>query len=144
MTSNSPTLGEKAIELLGKNDSYNAVDIQQATDKDYRKTLEDIISKHKSYADKYYIQVLTLQENLHKKWLPNIYKFKFVVRKTRPKPQHDCTLFSYDNKEDKLVFHWTVPDAYTCDYLIEHANELPSSEKQLLRFSKAFCEGTLV
>jgi len=144
MEKNTPTLGATAIELLGKADAHLAVDVQYATEKEYLKKLEEIIEKHLEYANSYYIQILTLQENFHRRNLPNIYKFMFVVRKTRPLPQHDCCLFSYDNRRQNLKFHWIVPDAQTCDYLIENENELPSSEKELFKFSKSFCMGTLV
>lgn len=143
MALSKPTLGQKALELLDKAEDHYACDIQSATEKDYLKTLDNIIEKHKDYADLYYIQVMTLQENFHRRHLPNIYKFMFIVRKSRPEPAHDMTLYSYNNKENKLVYHWSIPDASTCDYLIENEKELPSSEKQLLKFAKQFCAGSL-
>ena len=100
--------------------------------------MDNIITTHKHYATKYYIQILMLQENFHKRYLPNVFTRKFVVRKTAPLPEYDTTLYSFDNQEDKLCFHWTVPSAETCAYLDEHETELDEADRDLYNHIKKF------
>ena len=79
-----------------------------------------------------------LQENFHKRYLANIFTRKFVIRKTAPAPDYDTTLYSYDNRQDQLYFHWTIPSAEALSYLSEHESELDPRDTELLNHVKRF------
>ncbi len=132
-------LGTVALDLLDKKpEPINILDLEKATEKEFFKEMEDIIAKHKGYGDKYFIQILMLQENFHKRYLPNVFTRKFVIRQSAPLPDYDTTLYSYDNRQDKLCFHWTIPSAETCAYLKTHESELDKADTELLTHINLF------
>lgn len=131
------TLGEKALKLLSKEcEPINILDLEQETEKEFFKEMEKIISTHKNFADRYYIQILMLQENFLRKYLPNIFTRKFIVRKSAPLPSFDTTLYAYDNRQDQLYFYWTIPSAETVYYLKSHLTELDTRDRELLEHVK--------
>lgn len=139
MTELKKNLGTVALDLLDKTpEPINVLDLEKETEKEFFNEMEDIINKHHGYADHYYIQILMLQENFHKRYLPNVFTRKFIVRKTAPSPDYDTTLYSYDNRQDKLLFHWTIPSAETCAYLDVHVTELDEADRELYNHIKKF------
>lgn len=133
------TVGQASYELLQKPpEKINVIDLQREMQKSIAKEFQDIILKHKNYAKKYYI----LLQYLKVRPMPNVIRQQFIVRKTRPSPNYDCSLFSYNNDTGELDFHWTVPDEDTCTYLLHNKN-LRDEEKQLYGFVKDFVDGKL-
>lgn len=134
------TVGQASYDLLQKKpERIGAVDLQREMQKSVCEQFKEVIEKHKSYADSYYIILMYRKERL----LPNVIRQQFIVRKTRPSPDYDCSLFSYDNKTQELKFHWTIPDDETCTYLLLNKENLSQDEKELYQFVKSFSEGTL-
>ena len=130
MDTEKRTLGSAAVELLAKpHESINVLDLQKDSEKDFLKKMENIIETHGDYAENYYIQVLNLQENSHRKWLPNVFTRKLIPRFTPPEVSYDTSLFSYNNRKEELLFHWSIPDANTCFYLMEHETELDKTDR---------------
>ena len=122
------TVGKKAFELLSKPlEAISPIDIQKEAEKKLLKELEDIIAKHKNYADKYYIQMIFRKHRT----IPNAMHVQTFVRKSEPVPYYDMSLWSYDNKKEELLYHWTIPDEETCQYLLVNEHELKGDEKAL-------------
>jgi hypothetical protein len=135
------TVGQASYDLQQKTpERINAIDMQREMQKSVLKELEDIIAKHRHYAPSYYIVYLLRKERL----IPNAIRQQFVVRQTRPKPDYDSSLFSYDNDSSTLKYHWTVPDEQTCQYLLLNKDHLRDDEKELFSYVKRFAENTLV
>lgn len=133
-------VGKAAYELLRKApEKIHVIDMQREMQKSTGKELDDIISRHRHYEKRYYIQLLYQRDRI----IPNLIRQKFIIRKTRPEPIYDTTLFSYDNETSELKHHWTIPDEETCQQLLFNETSLPPEEKQLLEFVKKFCEGKL-
>lgn len=133
--------GQAAYDLLRKPpERINVVDMQREMQKHVLKEISDIIDRHKHYADTYYILYILRKERL----IPNAIRNMFVVRKTRPKPDYDTSLFEYNNKSGNLKFLWSIPDEETCQYLLLNKEYLRDDERELYSYVKAFSEGTLI
>src|SRR5271157_2358740 len=134
------TVGQASYELLQKPpEKINVIDMQREMQKSVASELQDIIEKHKNYSKQYYI----LLQYLRIRPMPNVIRQQFIVRKTRPSPNYDCSLFSYNNETGEFLFHWTVPDEDTCTYLLHNESNLKEDEKQLYGFVKDFADGKL-
>lgn len=135
------TVGQASYELLQKPpEEIHAVDLQQEMQKSTIDQIQEIIEKHKSYAEEYYIVLMYRKERL----IPNVIRQQFIVRKTRPIPDYDCSLFSFNNKTNELIYHWTIPDPDSCAYIMINSTNLSDDHKPLLEFVKKFSEGSLV
>lgn len=135
------TVGKASYDLLQKSpEKINAIDLQREMQKSTVTQIQEIIDTHKSYSDEYYIVLMYRKERL----MPNVIRQQFIVRKTRPQPDYDCSLFSYNNKTSELLFHWTIPDPDSCAYIMLNSSKLSDAEKPLLDFIKRFSEGTLI
>lgn len=141
MGSRKETVGKKAYELLSKSpERINVIDMQREMQKSFFDNMQDIVRKHKTYADRYYILVILRRERL----IPNAIRQQFVVRKSRPEPFYDSTLYSYSNKTGDLTYCWSIPDQDTCEYLLRPDTNLSKEYDQLKNFVKKFADGTLV
>lgn len=135
------TVGKAAYELLRKApEKINVIDMQREMQKSTAKELDDIISRHRHYEKRYYIYLMYQRDRI----IPNLIRQKFIVRRTRPEPIYDTSLFSYDNESSELKYHWTIPDEETCQYLLANESSLSSEERELCVFVKQFADGTLV
>lgn len=133
-------VGKEAYKLLSKPpEKINVIDMQREMQKSTCKEIDEIISTHKDYEKKYYIHLLYQRDRV----VPNLIRQKFVVRRSKPEPYYDSTLFSYNNGTSELRYHWTIPDQDTCEHLLTNESSLSSEERQLCEFVKAFSEGTL-
>ena len=137
----SKSVGQVAYDLLNKSpEKINVIDMQREMQKTVLLELDDIIKKHGNYSPKYYIVYMLQRERT----MPNAIRQRFIIRKTRPSPDYDCSLFSYDNKSSELVFHWSIPDEQTCEYMIHNKEELSEDQKNLLSYVEKFANNTLV
>lgn len=135
------SVGKASYDLLTKKgESYDVVEMQREMQKSASVMLEDIIKKHKSYADEYYIEYMIQKDRL----LPNVLRQRFFVRKTKPSADYDTSLFSYNNKSHEFLFHWCIPDEETCLYLLNHEGSLSTEEKELLKYVHDFSDLKLV
>ena len=134
------TVGQASYELSSKPpEKILAIDLQREMQKTFEENMNEIIKKHKDWAKKYYIVYLLRRERL----MPNVIRQQFVTRKTRPKPNYDMSLFSYDNTSGTLLFHWSIPDEETCIYLVANKEYLPEDQKPLIDFIMKFADGKL-
>lgn len=133
-------VGKAAYSLLQKKpEKIGVVDMQREMQKSTLKEINEIIDTHKDYAPEYFIHVMYQKDRV----IPNLIRQKFIVRRTRPSPYYDTSLFSFDNRTNDLKYHWTIPDQDTCEYMLINESSLSSDEKQLLSFVKQFCDGKL-
>ena len=136
----SKSVGQASYELLQKPpERINVIDMQREMQKTVQRMLDDIISKHKDYAKKYYIVYMLQRDRM----MENTIRQRFIVRRSRPLPDYDCTLFSYDNGSSELRWHWTIPDEATCEYFIHNKGEIPAEQKELLFFIESFADEKL-
>lgn len=134
------TVGQASYDLLKKSDEkINVIDMQREMQKSVLQEIDEIIKNHTRYSEKYYILYLLQRDRI----MPNVIRQKFIVRKTRPKPDYDSSLFSYNNKTSQLAFHWSIPDEDTCMYLLANKNALSSDEQALLSYVEKFSSGVL-
>ncbi len=137
----SKSVGQVAYELLNKSpEKINVIDMQREMQKTALHEIDDIIKKHGNYSPKYYIVYMLQRERT----MPNAIRQRFIVRKTRPDPNYDCSLFSYDNKSSELVFHWSIPDEQTCEYMLHNKEEISKDQKNLLSYVEKFANNTLI
>lgn len=131
----------KAVYEGQKQKTYHvdAIDLQREMFKQLPKKLDEVIASHKDYADEYYIVI----ENQKFRLLQNAIRQFIVVRKSRPLPHYDMSLFKYNNKTQQLTYEWTIPDLETTELMYDNRASVPNSEKQLLEFVIRFKEGTL-
>lgn len=137
----SKSVGEASYELLQKSPEHvNVIDMQREMQKTVLHEIDDIIKKHGEYSKKYYILYMIQRDRM----MPNVIRQRFIIRKTRPSPNYDCSLFSYDNGSSQLAFHWSIPDEETCEYLLNNKEELTEDERPLLSYVEKFANQTLV
>lgn len=134
------TVGAASLELQKKsNEKYDAYELQREMTKNY---LDEVIKAAKSvdWEEPYYVCVQCKKERL----LKNVIRNYFYARKTRPLPDYDLTLFSYDPKTGDLKFEWTIPDPDTCLYLMHTKTEHGPDHGQLIHDIELFSDGKLV
>ena len=137
---NVGNVGTEAYKRLAKPaETINVIDMQREMQKKLPKILDDIIANHKNYADEYYIVI----EYQRFRLLPNVIRMYQWVRKTRPSPGYDLSLFSYNNKTNELKYYWTLPDMDTANTMVQNQEKIPKEEKQLLQFVLDYRAGKL-
>lgn len=135
------TVGKKAYELLSKPpERINVIDMQREMQKSFMDNMQEIVRSHRDFSNRYYILIILRRERL----IPNAIRQQFVVRKTRPEPTYDSSLYAYDNRNSDLSYCWTIPDQDTCEYLLRSDTHLSKEYDQLKTFVKRFADGTLV
>jgi hypothetical protein len=136
------TVGSEAVKLLQKGDQRQGViDTQREMQKGY---VDELIKCAKRYdwTDPFYICVQTRRERL----LPNVVRCQFYGRQTRPRPEYDLALYTYDPKAEQLRFEWIVPDKETVEEVVTNHKKGFSQEidVDLKRFCLAFHSHSLV
>ena len=96
--------------------------------------IEDAKTK---YFNDFYIVVITKKERL----MPNVIRNYFFSRFTCPTPDYDQTVYKYSKSSDTIEFIWVIPSKQACLYLLN--NPLEVKEKELLKFTLEFYDGTL-
>lgn len=103
------TFGQQVIDKFENGDLDEKQTARETTNemgKSWNKELEDVITKHTFYKEPYYIQVILK----HEPYFENAVKATFCVRRTRPTPNWNETLYKMDNKTGALTLEWTLPD----------------------------------
>ena len=110
------TVGSEAVKLLQKGDEKQGViDTQREMQKGYIDDLIKCAKRYKDWTELFYICVQTRRERL----LSNVVRSQFYGRLTRPTPEYDLALYSYDPKTENLKFEWVVPDKETVEQIVE-------------------------
>ncbi len=52
------------------------------------------------------------------------------------RPDRSC--WKYNNKEDKLIYLWSLPDIHSCVFILKNALALAPDEMELLGYVKKF------
>lgn len=136
------TLGELALERK-EEEIPTPIEMGEKLKEITGKKLEKVIEEHQNYGDEYYIQIIFQQENLHKKFLPNIHHLQSVVTKSDPGMRPDRSCFKYDNRSQTLYHLWSLPDMASCAFIIENQNQLSQEERPLLECVKKFFDQCL-
>jgi hypothetical protein len=137
------TVGSKSLELMQKNDSYEAGEIMQEALKKYTDNIIECIDRHKNKYEEseFYICVQTKRERL----LQNVVRNFFYARRTRPEPGYDMACYKYTKKDEKLEFLWAIPDDQTVDELTSiPIYMVPDEQKELYEYCTKFKKRQLV
>lgn len=105
--------------------------------KEFNHFLEKIIEEHKNYAPKYYIVLYAYKEI----WSENVVRTKYIVRKTKPHPEWKQLVYSYDNRTQKLEYHWALPQNEEIGRAI--LKNSIGFDQQLVKWIQAYFDGTL-
>jgi hypothetical protein len=134
------TVGAEALKLQSKPESQSVIDTQREMQKGY---IDQLITCAKRYdwTDPFYICVQNRRERL----LTNVIRCQFYGRKTRPTPQYDLALYSYDPKTEQIRFEWIVPDKETVLDVVDAYNNGRALEidPNLVKFCIDFHQRTL-
>lgn len=122
---NTHTAEEQMREQLGKYEH------------DVFKAIED---SKKNFPDDFYVVALTKKERL----MDNVIRIYFFGRLSCPTPEYDQAVYFYDRKLDKIEFLWVIPSKHTCEFYKEDILNVPSEERQLLKYVLDFEDGTLL
>jgi hypothetical protein len=136
------TVGQCAVDLLAKGDQKQSV--IDTTKEMQRGYVDELIKCAKRYdwPEPFFICVQTRRERL----LTNVIRCQFYARLSRPTPQYDLALYSYDPKKEQLRFEWVVPDKQTVEDVVTAHNSainLPL-DPDLKRFCVEFHKKTLM
>ena len=106
---------DKAIKYAGEK-GPECREVTLAWGKSFNKTVEEIIKTHKDFAKEYYIVIYATKEI----WSEQVVRIKIVIRKSKPNPEWRQCVYSYNNKTNKLVYHWALPHEKTCKAMLEN------------------------
>ena len=113
MTNEIKTVGALALENLEKDHGVlNAMDIAQEMLKPFDK--EVLTALERGRKDWPGVDLFVVVNHRKDKFIPNVIRNFFCVRRTAPTPETEQTVFHYDNKKDDISFLWTIPDKETC------------------------------
>lgn len=135
-------LGKIVYDNLHKpEENVSAVELERGMQEKYMDELLNCIDQnYKNYEKEFYIVVITKAEKILKKVMRNY----FFARNSCPTPDFDQSVFRYNKESEKLEFLWTVPSLDACEYMIKHATEVPTEERELLGFVAQFASGKLL
>lgn len=104
------TLGQELIENYEKNHSEKGPELREITmefaKQDFFPRLQKIAKEEsKNYDKKFYIQIFAWRSPHDHLW-GNV---KYIIRQTRPNPEPNCLLYSYDKHKDEWKYEWMLP-----------------------------------
>jgi hypothetical protein len=136
------TLGQHAYEILSKPDEPVLVlDVAASMQRSMLHNLEAAIKEGvRKFGGLFYIQLIMRKEFFFGTAIRNYW----VVRRSRPDPEWDISLWSYDTKEEKLLFHYSLPERHVADMMLAHPENVVKDEQQLFSYIKQFAAGQLV
>ena len=73
----------------------------------------------------------------------NVVRNLFYYRQTRPRPEYDLALYTFDPKTEELRFEWQIPDKETCHHMNENPYSFPAEERELVDTVVRFLSGNL-
>lgn len=137
------TVGQISTEL-----KENSVDNTHTAEEQMREQLEkyesDVLKSvqdaKKRFEGDFYVVALTKKERL----MDNVVRIYFFARFSCPTPEYDQAVYFYNRKADKIEFLWVVPSKHTCEMYKENVLEVPSEERELLKYVLHFEDGTLL
>lgn len=137
---NKKTLGQQVLDKFESGEYEQKQCARETTNemgKSWNKELEDCITKHAWVREPYYIQVILKHEPLY----PNAVKAVFFVRKSRPLPEWNTTLYKMDNKLGMLTLEWTLPDELNSIQIVSRPDLF---SEDFVRWCQEMAKGTLV
>ena len=130
------TLGMQILENAAKNDGQFLQDVRETTDemgKQFLKELGEVITNHRGVSGKYYINVILKKEIMFE----NVVKAIFIARRTRPRPEWNSTLYSFNNDTQDLILEWVLPSANEAEFMLKDPEGWdPSLIKNVFDFVK--------
>lgn len=136
-------VGKISWDLLAKNDPVDHSPEEQRREQiqEWESYIQSTITDGiRFYLGDFYIVIETKRE----KNMSNVIRSYFFHRISCPTPTWDNSVFKYHRAQDRLEFLWVLPDKNTCYMIKERALELPSEQKDLVRFVLDDFDGTLL
>jgi hypothetical protein len=138
------TVGAASLRLQSQGDQkQGVVDTQKEMLKGYMDNLIECAMNAKNVhpdVNPLYICVQTRRERT----MVNVLRNLFYYRQTRPRPEYDMALYTFDPTTEELKFEWQIPDKETCNEMAAHPLDVPPEESTLLNMVLAFKSGNLV
>ena len=135
-----PTVGQYVYKNLSeKPEFYDPQEIQRAMQGSTCVHLEECIQRGSKVFDHFYVVYLLRYEIL----APGALRGRFWYRQTRPDPDWDTSLWEYNKADNKLLFHWSLPDKETGLMMLSNPSGVPDHAKELLGFVQKFHKGEL-
>lgn len=134
------TVGKQVREKIIKNIDDKGPECREVTlewGKQFNHFLEKIIEEHQNYAPRYFI-VLYAHKEIYSQ---NIVRCKYIIRKTKPRPEWKQLVYSYSNITNRVKYHWALPQSEKIALAMLAFPE--TVDKQLLEWIKAYLNGTL-
>jgi hypothetical protein len=116
-TPKKKTLGQQVLENAAKYDGQFLQDVRETTDemgKQWNRELGKIIEGNKHLVGKYYINIILKKEIMFE----NVLKAIFVIRRTRPTPVWNSTVYSFNNDTQDLLLEWVLPSADEAAFML--------------------------
>ena len=140
MESKRRTVGSEAQKLLALPDQRQPiVDTMEEMAKEFLENLRICVNRY-DWKEPFYVCVVAKKERL----MENVIRHYFYGRQTRPAPTYDLACFEYNPSTGDLKFHWCIPDADTCAYLMLNGHTLGKEHQDLCEMVKLYSEGKLV
>lgn len=136
------TVGKISSDLIVKApETTSPIEQMRESLSEYEQNIWECIDRcKKDFLGDFYITVITKNEKL----MPNVFRNYFYGRLSCPTPDWDQTVYKYKRKGNQVVFMWVIPSKVACEHLLENANYVVREEQELLKYVKAFDNGTLM
>jgi len=139
---------EKTVGQISTELKEDALDNTHTAEDQMREQLEKyeadifkaITDAKKKFDADFYVVALTKKERL----MDNVIRIYFFARLSCPTPEYDQAVYFYDRKLDKIEFLWVVPSKHTCEMYKQDILQVPTEERQLLKYVLDFEDGTLL
>ncbi len=137
------TIGKISSDLLLKaDDKHTVIDQTRENLKEFEKEFMICLERGKklySHQNQFFIEVQIKKEKL----MENVQRNYFIPKIACPTPTWDQHVYLYRFIDDSIEYIWSVPDRDTCQYMTDHALQIPPEERQLLQFVLDFRAGDL-
>ena len=135
-----PTVGQLIYKnLQDAPERYDPREIQRAAQEKICSSLQECVDINRRKWKHFYIVYLLRHEQL----LPGALRGFFIARQSRPSPDWDMSLWEYFTDDEKLVYHWTLPDQITGRMMLANPSAVPDHAKELLGYVTQFSKSLL-
>ena len=129
------TLGTQILKTQKEHERSSPVEAMELSHeggKSYMRELIDVVEKHRTKIDEYYIQVFCTRERMFGGRIAIL--FRFVARQTAPAMHIEQDLWYVNNKIDKLELLWSLPQEDMLDVMLND----PETDKELKKWIKFY------
>lgn len=138
---NRPTLGKIITDIRSMQpEKRSVVEIAEEQTQNYIPELVAITEQGKKETNTNFYILINLRIS---PLTPEMYEFKREIKLTCPTPNYDQTLFFYNREADRIEYVWSIPDRYTCHYMLYYKDQIPVNEHELLNYVIKFANGDL-